>query len=116
MTNENAEPTGDEAVESGAEDGPVDLDVEAIGEELAAAEGFVEERVQRALDRFRGVYPPAVLDEFADDLRCYLLTHPVASQMLARIRPRAERAASGEGVIMNVIGDDAANVAKGGGG
>lgn len=83
----------------GVDDWPPEVDVRAIGEELAAAETFVEERVQRSLARYRGMFPPEVLEEYADDLRCFLLTHPVASKMLARIRPRAARVMSGEGAV-----------------
>jgi hypothetical protein len=82
-------------------DGVVDADAIAGGTELAATEAFVEERVQRALAPYRSMFPPEVIAGFEDYLRCYLLTHPVASKMLARIRPRAQRSSSGEGVIMD---------------
>jgi hypothetical protein len=113
MADTEAEPTGDEAhAESGPGEDVVELDLEAVAEELAAAEGFVEERVQRALDRYRGMFPSEVLEEFEDDLRCFLLTHPVASRMLARIRPRADRSTSGEGAIMNATSDDIVDTSK----
>jgi hypothetical protein len=94
---------GDENVDG--EQGAEDVELEAIADELAEAEAFVEERVQRALAPYRGKFPPAVLEEYADDLRCHLLTHPVACRMLARIRPRAVRVTSGEGAIMDGAGD-----------
>jgi hypothetical protein len=113
MADTEAEPTGDEAPAGGPGEEAVELDLEAVAGELAAAEGFVEERVQRALDRYRGMFPPEVLEEFAEELRCFLLTHPVASRMLARIRPRAERSTSGEGAIMNAASDDGVETSKG---
>ena len=117
MADREAEPAGaEEQVDGEPEEELVELDLVAIGEELAAAEGFVEERVQRALAPYQRMFPPAVLEEFADDLRCFLLTHPVASKMLARIRPRAERATSGEGVILHAISDDGLQALKGKGG
>lgn len=94
------------------DDAPMEIDLEAVAAELAGAEGFVEERVQRALARLQGKYPPAVLAAWADDLRCFLLTHPVASEMLARIRPRADRTTSGEGVIAHLAGGGSANGPK----
>jgi hypothetical protein len=97
---------GEEDVgEIGAEDAELD----AVADELVEAETFVEERVQRALAPYRGKFPPAVLEEYADDLRCYLLTHSVAYRMLARIRPRAVRSTSGEGAIMDA-GSEAPDV------
>lgn len=96
------------------EDGPPDVDVKAISDEIAAAEVFVEERVQRSLARFRGMFPPEVLEEFADELRCFLLTHPVTSKMLARIRPRAGRVVSGEGAALHAAAtDEVPGVGKG---
>jgi hypothetical protein len=110
----DAEPTGeDKQGDEGYGGDPAELDVEAVAAELMAAEGFVEERVQGALARFEGMFPPAVLEEFADDLRCYLLTHPVASEMLARVRPRTERSTSGEAAIAHVPGDDGLQTPKG---
>jgi hypothetical protein len=91
-----------------AEDWPPEVDVKAVGEELAAAEAFVEERVQRSLARYRGMFPPEVIERYADDLRCFLLTHPVASKMLARIRPRAARVMSGEGAVPHAAATDEA--------
>ena len=115
-----AKPKGDEAqveqVEEEAGEETVGVDLEAVADELAAAEGFVEERVQRALAPYRGMLSPAVLEEYADDLRCFLLTHPAASRMLARIRPRAQRSSSGEGVIMGLPSDDASPARKDGAG
>jgi hypothetical protein len=102
----------DEQVEGGPVDGSVELDLGAIADELAAAEGFAEEHVQRALAPYRGMFPPEVLEEWEDDLRCFLLTHPVASGMLARIRPRAERSTSGEGAIMGADSDDVLDASK----
>jgi hypothetical protein len=102
----------DEQAEGGPVDGAVELDVGAIADELAAAEGFAEERVQRALAPYRDMYPPEVLEEWEDDLRCFLLTHPVASKMLARIRPRAERSTSGEGAIMDAPSGDVLDKSK----
>lgn len=114
MVDAKAEPTGDdEQAEGGPGDGSMGLDLGAIADELAAAEGFVEEHVQRALAPHRGMFPPEVLEEFEDDLRCFLLTHPVASEMLARIRPRAERSTSGEGAIMNAASDGVVETRKG---
>jgi len=100
-------PAGDDAqgatgpADAGPAEGGGELDLEAIGDELAAAEGEVETRIEGALTRYRGMYPPEVLAEFEDDLRCYLMTHPVASQLLARIRPRAQRVVSGEGAVLD---------------
>ena len=83
-----AEGDGDEA-----EDGLPEVDVRAISDELAAAEVFVEER---------------------DELRCFLLTHPVTSKMLARIRPRAGRVVSGEGAALHAAAtDEVPGVGKG---
>jgi hypothetical protein len=56
-------------------------------EELAAAEQFVEEQVQRSIAPYRATFSPEVLEEMEDDLRCFLLTHPVCHDMLTRIRP-----------------------------
>jgi hypothetical protein len=106
MADTAAKPTiGDEG-EGSAEDGGEraglpEVDLAAVEEELAAAEEFVEEHVQRALSAYRGTLSPAVMEEVADDVRCFLLTHPVASLMLARVRPRAPRATSGDNAIMN---------------
>jgi hypothetical protein len=91
--------------DGGGELGAEDAELEAVADELAEAEAFVEERVQRALAPYRGTFPPAVLEEYADDLRCHLLTHPVAYRMLARIRPRTVRSTSGEGAILNAVSD-----------
>jgi hypothetical protein len=114
MSDSEAEPTGSgEQSEGGPGEDPAELDLDAVADELAAAEGFAEEHVQRALAPYRGMYPPEVLEEWEDDLRCFLLTHPVASQMLARIRPRAERSTSGEGTIMNAISDAPIETSKG---
>jgi hypothetical protein len=55
---------------------------------------FIEEHVERALAPYRGVWPPEVLSEFADEIRIFLLTHPVAERALSRIRPRKVLAAS----------------------
>jgi hypothetical protein len=103
MADAQAKPQGDDelAEGEGAED-TVGLDLEAIADELAAAEGFVDERVKHALAPYRGMFPPEVIAEYEDDLRCFLLTHPVASQMLARVRPRAQRSSSGEEAIMGM--------------
>ncbi len=113
----DAAPTGEgEHVEEEATEEVAGVDLAAVADELAAAEGFVEERVQRALAPYQGMYPPAVLEEWADDLRCFLLTHPVASRMLAGIRPRALRSSSGEGVIMGLPSDEAPQARKDGAG
>jgi hypothetical protein len=78
------------ATDAEAGDGVLpEVDLDKVEAEMAAAEAFVEERVQRSLARYRGMFPPEVLEEFADELRCFLLTHPVASKMLDRIRPRS---------------------------
>lgn len=79
---------------------PPEVDVSAVSEELAAAEAFVEERVQRSLAPYRGTFPPEVIEAFAEELRCFLLTHPVASKMLGRIRPRAAPVVSGEREVL----------------
>ncbi|APR87921.1 hypothetical protein A7982_13270 [Minicystis rosea] len=80
------------------------MDLEDVVAELAAAEGFVEERVRAAMARLQGKYPPEVLAKWEDELRCLLLTHPVAKNMLARIRPRTDRSNSGDGVIASPAG------------
>ena len=77
------------------DDGPTnDVADELDDAELAAAEAIVEEHVQRSLAPYRDMFPPAVLEEMEDDLRCFLLTHPVCHDMLTRIRPYL-RAVSG---------------------
>jgi hypothetical protein len=119
MANAQPESEGDDELAEGEhEEESAGIDLEAIAEELAAAEGFVEERVQRALDPYRGMFPPEVIAEFEDYLRCFLLTHPVASKMLARIRPRAQRSSSGEGAIMGTESpsDEALQTRKNGAG
>jgi hypothetical protein len=113
MADKQAGPADDDGAEGELPGHPAELDVEAIAAELVAAEGFVEERVQRALAPLKGRFPPAVIEEFEDDLRCFLLTHPVASRMLARIRPRTERTTSGEGAIMGVSTDGDLEAPKG---
>lgn len=111
MADTAVKPTiGDEgevsAPDEGERAGLPAVDLAAVEEELAAAEGFVEEHVQRALRAYRGTLSPAVMEEIADDVRCFLLTHPVASLMLARVRPRAPRVTSGDNVIMNAAPGD----------
>lgn len=92
MAEKHVEPDGraEEASEMDGGSVPGDLD----DAELTAAEAIVEEHVQRSLAPYRGMFPPAVLEEMADDLRCFLLTHPVSHDMLTRIRPYL-RAVSG---------------------
>jgi len=67
-----------------AEDSPA-----SAGDDHEARVAFVEEHVQRALAPYRHAFAPGVLAELEEELRCFLLTHPVASRMLARIRPRS---------------------------
>jgi hypothetical protein len=62
--------------------------------DAVAFEAFIDEQVREALAPYVEHLPAEVLDEFEDDLRCFLLTHPSAYRMLARIRPHV-RAVSG---------------------
>jgi hypothetical protein len=55
--------------------------------EQALTEAFVEEHVQRALAPYRGRFPPELIEHFAEELRELVLTHPVASRILSRVRP-----------------------------
>lgn len=80
-------------------------------EEMAAAEALVEEQVQRSIAPFRGMFPPPVLEEMADDVRCFLLTHPVCHDLLARIRPHM-RAVSGSGPVAGMAGEDSSAESK----
>jgi hypothetical protein len=66
----------------------------APSEDRSLHDAFVEEHVERALAPYREVMPPEVLSAFADELRIFFLTHPVAERMLSRIRPRGVIAAS----------------------
>jgi hypothetical protein len=63
-------------------------------DELAAAEQLAEQQVQRSIAPYRAMFPPEVLEEMKDDLRCFLLTHPVGHDVLTRLRP-FERTVSG---------------------
>jgi hypothetical protein len=108
---DEANPTGRKDDAEGVPPGdPEALDLEALAEvvaaDLAASEGLVGECVKRALAPYHGMFAPEVLAEMEEDLGCFLSTHPVASAMLARIRPRADRSTSGEGKIVAVEGQD----------
>ena len=67
-----------------------------LPEHLALDDPFIEEHVEAALAPYQGVFPPEVLTEFAEELRIFLTTHPLAERMLSRIRPREILAASDE--------------------
>ena len=86
-----------------------DADAEA---DEAALEAFVDQHVKQALDPYRDQFSAAVLDEWEDDLRCFLLTHPVAYEMLRRIGPHV-RATSGPNPAALVAEELATRVRKG---
>jgi hypothetical protein len=92
---------------------PPELDVDAIAAEMDAGEPTAREYATRALSRLQGKYPPAVLASFEEDLLCFLLTHPAASAMLARIRPRSDRSTSGSTNVGNATSERGADVPKG---
>jgi hypothetical protein len=93
MAHEKADTKEEERREYDTADVLAELEAAALAEgepdegELAAAEALVADRVERSLDPFREMFPPDVADEMEDDLRCFLLTHPVSHDMLARVRP-----------------------------
>jgi hypothetical protein len=64
-------------------------------EEVAALDALVHTEVQRALGPYRGTLPEDVTTDFEDELKCFVLTHPVVWRMLARLRPRVAQAISG---------------------
>jgi hypothetical protein len=64
--------------------------------EEEALEALADEFVQDALAPYRGRFPPDVLAGFELQLRVFLLTHPIPSRKLARLRPRMAQAISGE--------------------
>ncbi len=58
-------------------------------------EAIVEGAIEHALAPYQGKFPPEVLDHFADELRVFFFTHPVASRMVSRAQPD-DRATSGD--------------------
>ncbi len=58
-------------------------------------DAIVEDAIERALAPYQGKFPPEVLDHFADELRVFFFTHPVASRMVSRVQPD-DRAYSGD--------------------
>ena len=50
-------------------------------------EDIVEGAIKHALAPYQGKFPREVLDHFADELRVFFFTHPVASRMVSRVQP-----------------------------
>jgi hypothetical protein len=78
----------------------------------AQTEALVEAHIERSLAPHRGRFPPEVLEEFAEELRVFLMTHPVASRLLARVRPVADRTVSGDQALPGAT-EDAPAAGKG---
>ncbi len=55
---------------------------------------IVEEMIARHLAPLVDLYPPDVLEEFAEEIRVFLCTHPLGTLMVSRTQPD-ERATSG---------------------
>lgn len=57
---------------------------------------LLEARVEHAVAPYAGLLPDEDLEALRDLTRCFLTTHPAASRLLDRLRPRAVPDASGE--------------------
>lgn len=57
---------------------------------------FIEAEVARALEPYLALLAPEALDELRDALRDALSAHPVAIDLVGRLRPRAAVAESAE--------------------
>ncbi|MBK8256470.1 MAG: hypothetical protein IPK82_27855 [Polyangiaceae bacterium] len=55
----------------------------------------VADEVARAMEPYRGVMPPEVQQTMEEILTHALLTHPIGSLLMNRVKPRAERIRSG---------------------
>jgi hypothetical protein len=60
-----------------------------------STEDLVESAIEEALAPYRGKFRDEVLEHFADELRVFFYTHPVASRIVSRVQPD-ERAYSGD--------------------
>jgi hypothetical protein len=62
------------------------MDDHPAGDDASATEAYVEDLIERSLEPHRDLWPQEVLDEFAEELRAFLYTHPVGSRMLSRVQ------------------------------
>jgi hypothetical protein len=59
-------------------------------------DAMIEAEVTEALDPYKGVYPPEILDELRHMMRIVMRTHPTAKHLLEQLRPRAAPDQSGK--------------------
>jgi hypothetical protein len=64
--------------------------------EVFTDDPFIEAEIERAIAPYRALLAPDALDEFRDALRDALTAHPVAVDLVGRLRPRAAVAESGD--------------------
>lgn len=67
--------------------------------ECRTEDPFIEAEVERALAPYQALLTPEALDELRDALRDALSTHPVAVDLVGRLRPRAAVAKSAEVLV-----------------
>lgn len=59
-------------------------------------DAFIEETAERAASRYAGKLDPAIIEEMRTFLEDLLATHPVASTLADRVRPRRTPERSGD--------------------
>jgi hypothetical protein len=63
---------------------------------------FVDELVERAAERYAGLFDPEELAEMKDEVRMFLTAHPRASRIVDRARPRPGKRRSAKDEIPGI--------------
>jgi hypothetical protein len=59
---------------------------------------FIEAEIERSIQPYVGLAPPALLEAMRDTLRDALTTHPVAKGLIGHLRNRPAPNVSGDGI------------------